>query len=32
VSCLHVAEIEDFRDVVDDDELNRMGEEKLGPG
>ena len=32
VSSLHVAEIEDFRESVDDEELNRMVEEKLGSG
>jgi hypothetical protein len=32
VSSLHVAEIENFRETVDGDELNRMVEEKLGSG
>ena len=32
VSSLHAAEIEDFRESVDGDELNRMIEEKLGAG
>ena len=32
VSALHVAEIENFHETVDGDELNRMVEEKLGAG
>ena len=32
VSGLHVAEFENFTEPVDGDELNRMVEEKLGPG
>jgi hypothetical protein len=32
VSGLHVTEIENFREAVDGEELNRMVEEKLGPG
>jgi len=32
VSGLHIAEIEDFRESVDGEELNRMVEEKLGAG
>jgi hypothetical protein len=32
VTSLRVAEIEDFRDTVDGEELNRMVEEKLGSG
>jgi hypothetical protein len=32
VSGMHVAEIEDFKEAVDGEELNRMVEEKLGNG
>jgi hypothetical protein len=32
VSGLHLAEFESFTEPVDGDELNRMAEEKLGPG
>jgi len=32
VSGMHVAEFESFSEPVDGDELNRMVEEKLGPG
>jgi hypothetical protein len=32
VSGMHVAEIENFRESIDGDELNRMVEEKLGAG
>ncbi len=32
VSGLHVADIEDFHDTVDGEELNRMVEQKMGPG
>jgi hypothetical protein len=32
VSNLHVAEIEHFSEPIDGDELNRVVEEKLGPG
>ncbi|MGA2673804.1 MAG: hypothetical protein ABSE99_11310 [Terracidiphilus sp.] len=32
VSSLHVAEFESFTEPVDGEELNRMVEEKLGPG
>jgi hypothetical protein len=32
VSGLHVAEIEDFKEAVNSDELNQMVEEKLGSG
>lgn len=32
VSGMHVAEIENFREQIDGDELNRMVEEKLGAG
>lgn len=32
VSGIHIAEIEDFRESVDGEELNRMVEEKLGAG
>jgi hypothetical protein len=32
VRSLHIAEIEDFREAVDGEELNRMVEEKLGSG